>query len=247
VTTHKRRYLILPLLLAFGFGTGVWAAHRSTASTAPSPSSAGVGELNQPPARALADQFSQLFETAAGRVGPWVVPIFAEQIVAREDSFGSPGDLFEQFFGPDFFRRFHNALPGQEDKQAVRSLGSGVIVTPDGYILTNNHVVEGAEKITVLLPNKKRYSARIIGTDPQTDVGGHQNRRERAPGRHHGRLGSGEGGAVGHCCGEPLPALAHGSRGAKAAVEWVSPYRILPQSWLRSSAMRTKGVFWWWM
>ena len=49
-------------------------------------------------------------------------------------------------------------------------MGSGVIVSEDGYILTNNHVVQGADKLTVVMTDKQKYTAKIIGTDPQTDV-----------------------------------------------------------------------------
>ncbi len=122
-------------------------------------------------ARTLADQFSQLFETAARKVSPSVVPIFAEQVVAASNPFGGPNDLFQQFFGDDFFRRFFE-MPSQGDqpKRTVRSLGSGVIVSEDGYVLTNNHVVSGAEKLTVVTDDGKKFTAKVIGTDPQTDV-----------------------------------------------------------------------------
>ena len=74
-----------------------------------------------------------------------------------------------QFFGDDFFKRFFGT-PAQAQKKTVRSLGSGVIVSPDGHILTNNHVVAGADKLTVILKDKTRYEAKVVGTDPLTDV-----------------------------------------------------------------------------
>jgi S1-C subfamily serine protease len=52
----------------------------------------------------------------------------------------------------------------------VHSLGSGVIVSPDGHILTNNHVVAGADKLTVIPAEKKKSNAKVVGTDPLTDV-----------------------------------------------------------------------------
>jgi S1-C subfamily serine protease len=72
-----------------------------------------------------------------------------------------------------FFRDFFEADPGDERPRTreEQSLGSGVIVTADGYILTNNHVIEGADDIrVVLLPNGREHSARIVGTDPPTDI-----------------------------------------------------------------------------
>jgi serine protease Do len=122
--------------------------------------------------RALAAQLSTVFEAAASKVSPAVVPIFSEQTVEVESPFGAPGDSLRQFFGDDFFRHFFGAPPGEEERgqQTVRGLGSGVIVSPDGYILTNNHVVEGAQKLTVILTDEKKLDAEVVGTDPQTDV-----------------------------------------------------------------------------
>lgn len=74
-----------------------------------------------------------------------------------QDFFGG-GDLFEDFFGGP------RMIPEQ------KASGSGVIISEDGYIVTNNHVVANADEITVTLPNKKSYKATIIGTDPNTDL-----------------------------------------------------------------------------
>lgn len=117
--------------------------------------------------RTLLDQFSVAFEFSSAKLSPSVVPIFAEQTMTVENPFGSPSDPFKQFFGEDFFKHFFGS---PNEKQTVRSLGSGVIVTNDGYILTNNHVVDRADKLTVILSDKKKYDAKIIGRDPQTDV-----------------------------------------------------------------------------
>jgi len=75
---------------------------------------------------------------------------------------------FKDFFGDEFFRHFFGQIPEQEMKQ--RSLGSGVVVSEDGYILTNNHVVADADEILVTLSDKKKYEAQIIGRDPKTDL-----------------------------------------------------------------------------
>lgn len=130
--------------------------------------------------RALLNQFSAAFEEAASKVNAAVVPIFSEQVVEVQNPFGG-NDPFQFFFGEDFSQRFFdgpsprhpNARQHNNDnteKQTVHSLGSGVIVSKDGYILTNNHVVEKSDKLTVVLGDKKKYTAKIIGTDPQTDV-----------------------------------------------------------------------------
>lgn len=75
---------------------------------------------------------------------------------------------FRDFFGDEFFRHFFGQIPEQEMKQ--RSLGSGVVVSEDGFILTNNHVVADADEILVTLSDKKKYEAQIIGRDPKTDL-----------------------------------------------------------------------------
>jgi serine protease Do len=121
-------------------------------------------------ARDVIEQISQAFEQASGQVSPAVVSIFAEQVVEVQNPFGMPDEAFRDFFGQDLFRRFFGDPQAQEEKRTVRSLGSGVIVSKDGYILTNNHVVEKAEKLSVVVGDKNTYTAKVIGTDPPTDV-----------------------------------------------------------------------------
>lgn len=75
---------------------------------------------------------------------------------------GAENDLFNEFL-----RRFGQSLPREEETQ---SLGSGFIISADGYILTNAHVVEGADKITVRLTDKREFKAKLIGADKRTDV-----------------------------------------------------------------------------
>ena len=82
---------------------------------------------------------------------------------------GMPMDpFFRQFFGNNFGGQFNSPQNPQEDRE--RSLGSGVIVSPEGYILTNNHVVAGATEIQVTTSDKHQYKARVVGTDPKTDL-----------------------------------------------------------------------------
>jgi serine protease Do len=108
------------------------------------------------------------FSDVAEKVGPAVVNISAVRMVqspfAYPQQFADPQmqEFFDEFFGPQFQRE----MPPQQST----SLGSGVIVDPDGYILTNNHVVEKATEILVKTNDGKEYQAKIIGTDPKTDV-----------------------------------------------------------------------------
>ena len=121
-------------------------------------------------ARTILSQFSEAFEEAANKVSSSVVSIFAEQVVEQQSPFGLPDEALRDFFGDDFFRRFFDIPELKGEKRTVRSLGSGVIVSKDGYILTNNHVVENAQKLSVVIGDKKKYEAKIVGADSRTDV-----------------------------------------------------------------------------
>ena len=75
---------------------------------------------------------------------------------------------FNDFFNDDLFNQFFNRGPSYIPEQ--RASGSGVIISNDGYIVTNNHVVDNADEITVTLNNKKTFKAKVIGTDPAYDL-----------------------------------------------------------------------------
>jgi serine protease Do len=105
----------------------------------------------------------------AERVKPAVVNISTTKIIKGKrfiNPFGrSP---FNDYFGDDFFNHFFGDIPQRDFKQ--KSLGSGFIISDDGYILTNNHVVENTDKILVKISDGKEYEAKIIGTDEKTDI-----------------------------------------------------------------------------
>ena len=101
------------------------------------------------------------YASAVERAMPAVVNIFTTKEVVRDSHPLVNDPLFKPFFrDPNFAPRL----------QKQTSLGSGVIVSPQGYILTNNHVIAGADEIEVMLANGKRYQAQAIGADPETDI-----------------------------------------------------------------------------
>lgn len=104
------------------------------------------------------------FAPIVEKVAPSVVTVFTTQTVSRgQTELPLSDDTLRQFFG--------DRTPQRQGKQTLQGLGSGVIVSPDGYILTANHVVSGADEIMVGLGNDLRRSkAKKIGTDPGTDV-----------------------------------------------------------------------------
>jgi len=103
------------------------------------------------------------FVEAAAAVSPAVVHIKTSYggTTSSQGRSSSPMDMFEDFFGGG----------GRRMQRAPKAAsGSGVILTPDGYIVTNNHVVENADKIEVILSDRRKVSAKVIGKDPNTDL-----------------------------------------------------------------------------
>ncbi|MBP1747792.1 MAG: degP-2 [Deltaproteobacteria bacterium] len=118
--------------------------------------------------------FSNGLPSLAGLVNqakPSIVNISTTAVVkgpGGQGPFVGPNNPFKDFFGDDFMDKFFGNGPRREYKQ--RSLGSGFIIDKEGYILTNNHVVEKASSIKVKLSDEKEYDAKIIGRDPKTDI-----------------------------------------------------------------------------
>jgi Do/DeqQ family serine protease len=90
--------------------------------------------------------------------------VHIKSIVKHQGYHSQLPSTFRDFFGDDFF----GYRKGQEEIQ--QGIGSGVIISSDGYIVTNDHVVNNAEEIVVVLHDKRNYKAKIIGTDPSTDI-----------------------------------------------------------------------------
>lgn len=142
-----------------GLGVGV-DFHRTTTSAA---ESRDTGAQTSAPAPARPGSFAEL----ADRLGPTVVNIKVTK-VEKVGAFQWPG-VPEGPFG-DLFERFFKELPRPPENFRAQGAGSGVIISPDGYVVTNNHVVEGAKELTVTSADKREYKARIVGRDPKTDL-----------------------------------------------------------------------------
>jgi serine protease Do len=111
-------------------------------------------------------------ETLAARVTPALVNITVTSKPEKQSADEGAAQDMQQFFGPfggsPFGRQFH--FPETPRERVEHGLGSGVIISPDGYIVTNNHVVEGAGDIRVTMSNREVLPAKVIGTDPLTDL-----------------------------------------------------------------------------
>ena len=158
----KRWYVAASLLLVIGIFVGLLLASRlnliSQLTAKSQVSSRSIDTLTQ---------LSEALSEVAAVSTPSVVNISTTRIINSRDE--APFD----FFDDPFFRRFfgdqfpHQDVPKERKEQ---SLGSGVIVSEDGYIVTNNHVIEKAQEIKVLLGDKRDFKAKLIGADPKTDI-----------------------------------------------------------------------------
>ena len=166
MSVRTRDWLKFGTLVAIAFVFGLAFAStlnlpKQTSAAAsivsPQPAAAvAATPIPQPSLKATAD-LGDAFVGIADRVRPEVVFIRSQHVERAQDQRLPPG--FEDFF-PNLRRR----------PQVEQGSGSGFIVSPDGYILTNNHVVAGADKVTVKLYDKREFTAKVVGTDPNTDV-----------------------------------------------------------------------------
>jgi Do/DeqQ family serine protease len=167
-----RRSTAVLTLVAASIGGGLIAAFAvATHEKAPVVSVARADTTHQDAntvqrINSLSNSFADMIEKAS----PAVVKISSTRVIKASEQEGNGGG--NPFLSDPFFQRFFggqgNARPRD---QRERGLGSGVIISPDGYILTNNHVIEKSTSLKIELADGRTFTGKMVGTDPQTDVG----------------------------------------------------------------------------
>ena len=166
----KRNRIAIPLVLAvavLSFWVGMMVSSGSRIDTdMPALTKEALAQNSADPARD-----SQVFVSLAEKLMPATVNISTSTAPKRkmQQYHNFQGDeRLREFFGDDFFERFFDQMP-QGDTPS-KSLGSGFIIDKEGYIITNNHVIEGADEIKVKLSDKEEFEATIVGKDKKTDI-----------------------------------------------------------------------------
>lgn len=136
--------------------------HTGTAGSAGSPVGPASASAPSLPKTMTIPSFADIAAAAL----PAVVSIASTGVVSEDQQQGPGGDPFEFFFGP----RGRGNSPGQPRQRRTVSAGSGFIISDTGWVLTNNHVINGASKIQVTLTDREVFTAKLVGADPAIDV-----------------------------------------------------------------------------
>ena len=166
-TILTRRLLVAAVAVLSVAGVATYEFTNSAHAAAVAPAAAPLDD-NTVAALLTLDR---AMETLAARVTPAVVNVTVTSKASPQEADDDSSQNMQQFFGPNSpFKGmpFGRMMPNRS--QVEHGLGSGVIISPDGYIVTNNHVVQGATDIHVTMTNRQVLKAKVIGTDPLTDL-----------------------------------------------------------------------------
>ncbi|HEX4006816.1 MAG TPA: Do family serine endopeptidase [Acidobacteriaceae bacterium] len=167
--------VVVPVIAAGALvGMGIWQFARPASAAVAAAAPAPADESN------ALQAMDQAMEALAARITPAVVNVTVTSKLTQQEMAEDDGgqaqqqqQQMQQFFGQGspFGQFFQGPMQQQQQgPQIEKGLGSGVIISPDGYIVTNNHVVRGAMDIHVTMSNRDVYSAKLIGADPLTDL-----------------------------------------------------------------------------
>jgi serine protease Do len=170
-TVLTRRLLVVVVALFTVVGVTAYEFDKPAHAAASAPAAAPLDDNSISALLSL----DRAMETLAARVTPAVVNVTVTSKGPAQQGDDQSSQNMQQFFGPFGGNPFGGTPFGRMFNQPNRphiehGLGSGVIISPDGYIVTNNHVVDGATDIRVTMSNREVLSAKVIGTDPLTDL-----------------------------------------------------------------------------
>ena len=165
------RGAIVPLLAAaMAVGVGAYELAKPASAAGPSPTPApAAAALDASTVQPLM-AYDRAMEALAARVTPAIVNVTVTSKVKPGDQQGGIPPEIQRFFGDQFGNQFGFQMPQQRQPQIEHGLGSGVIISPDGYIVTNNHVIDGATDISVTLSDRRVLRGKLVGADPLTDL-----------------------------------------------------------------------------
>jgi len=163
MTQQSARNLVVASIL-FAFAGGGLAVYGWLASARPE------SRATEPSPLGTADALQAAFVAVAERVRPAVVNIGTVQMARTRRAPVPHGPHADDPFFKDFFDQFFGRGPGRREEFHQPGLGSGVIIDERGYVLTNFHVIRGADAVTVRLSSKQEFRGRIVGTDAKTDL-----------------------------------------------------------------------------